>query len=111
MVAHVIDVHEELEDAKVSAFHWRLGAIMGLLTLFDGYDTFNPAYVIIMSRTVGSQGGQSGLLISSGLVGFLLAPPCTAWRRTGSDVAARSWPDSGSPASSRCSPRYLQTHS
>jgi AAHS family 4-hydroxybenzoate transporter-like MFS transporter len=44
MTLQVIDVHEELADAKVSAFHWRLGAIMGLLTLFDGYDTFNPAY-------------------------------------------------------------------
>jgi len=46
MTSQAIDVHEELADAKAGAFHWRLGAIMGLLTLFDGYDTFNPAYVI-----------------------------------------------------------------
>jgi MFS transporter, AAHS family, 4-hydroxybenzoate transporter len=73
MVSQVIDVHEELEDAKVSAFHWRLGAIMGLLTLFDGYDTFNPAYVIhYVAGPWGLKAGQSGLLISSGLVGFLL---------------------------------------
>src|SRR6266702_3691624 len=69
----VIDIHEELADAKAGAFHWRLGAIMGLLTLFDGYDTFNPAYVIhYVAKPWGLQAGQAGLLISSGLVGFLI---------------------------------------
>src|SRR3981081_3593056 len=69
----VIDVHEELAEAKAGAFHWRLGAIMGLLTLFDGYDTFNPAYVIhYVAGPWGLKAGQAGLLISSGLVGFLL---------------------------------------
>src|SRR6516164_9276896 len=73
MADHGIDVHEELAEARVSDFHLRLGAIMGLLTLFDGYDTFNPAYVI--HYVVGAWGlkpGQAGLLISSGLVGFLV---------------------------------------
>src|SRR6266496_4045537 len=73
MTAQVIDVHEELAEAKVGAFHWRLGAMMGLLTLFDGYDTFNPAYVIhYVAGPWGLKAGQAGLLISSGLVGFLL---------------------------------------
>ena len=73
MTSQVIDVHEELADAKVGSFHWRLGAIMGLLTLFDGYDTFNPAYVIhYVAGPWGLKAGQAGLLISSGLVGFLL---------------------------------------
>jgi MFS family permease len=73
MTAQVIDVHEELADAKVGAFHWRLGAIMGLLTLFDGYDTFNPAYVIhYVAGPWGLKAGQAGLLISSGLIGFLI---------------------------------------
>jgi MFS family permease len=73
MTSQAIDVHEELADAKVSAFHWRLGAIMGLLTLFDGYDTFNPAYVIhYVAGPWGLKAGQAGLLVSSGLVGFLL---------------------------------------
>jgi AAHS family 4-hydroxybenzoate transporter-like MFS transporter len=73
MTSQVIDVHEELADAKVGAFHWRLGAIMGLLTLFDGYDTFNPAYVIhYVAGPWGLKAGQAGLLISSGLIGFLL---------------------------------------
>jgi AAHS family 4-hydroxybenzoate transporter-like MFS transporter len=62
-----------LAEAKAGAFHWRLGAIMGLLTLFDGYDTFNPAYVIhYVAGPWGLKAGQAGLLISSGLVGFLL---------------------------------------
>jgi hypothetical protein len=40
---------------------------MGLLTLFDGYDTFNPAYVIhYVAKAWGLQAGQAGLLISSG---------------------------------------------
>jgi MFS family permease len=73
MTSQVIDVHEELADAKAGSFHWRLGAIMGLLTLFDGYDTFNPAYVIhYVAGPWGLKAGQAGLLISSGLVGFLL---------------------------------------
>jgi AAHS family 4-hydroxybenzoate transporter-like MFS transporter len=73
MADHGIDVHEELASAKVSGFHVRLGLIMGLLTLFDGYDTFNPAYVIhYVAGPWGLQGGQAGLLISSGLIGFLI---------------------------------------
>jgi MFS family permease len=73
MSDHGIDVHEELANAKVSGFHLRLGLIMGLLTLFDGYDTFNPAYVIhYVAGPWGLKGGQAGLLISSGLVGFLV---------------------------------------
>jgi MFS family permease len=73
MADHGIDVHEELASAKVSGFHVRLGLIMGLLTLFDGYDTFNPAYVIhYVAGPWGLQGVQVGLLISSGLIGFLI---------------------------------------
>jgi MFS family permease len=73
MADHGIDVHEELASAKVSGFHVRLGLIMGLLTLFDGYDTFNPAYVIhYVAGPWGLQGAQIGLLISSGLIGFLI---------------------------------------
>jgi MFS family permease len=73
MADHGIDVHDELANAKVSGFHIRLGLIMGLLTLFDGYDTFNPAYVIhYVAGPWGLKGGQAGLLISSGLIGFLI---------------------------------------
>jgi len=68
-----IDVHEELADAKLGRFHWRLGAAMGILTFFDGYDTFNPAYVIFyVMKPWGLAPNQAGLLVSSGLVGFLI---------------------------------------
>src|SRR5260221_14790183 len=71
MTSQAIDVHEELADAKAGAFHWRLGALMGLLTLFDGYDTFNPAYVIhYVAGPWGLKAGQAGLLLSGRLGGF-----------------------------------------
>src|ERR1700746_1351143 len=73
MQDHAIDVHDELANAKVSGFHLRLGLMMGLLTLFDGYDTFNPAYVIhYVMQPWGLSPAQAGLLVSSGLMGFLV---------------------------------------
>jgi MFS family permease len=69
----VIDVNKELAEARVSPLHRQLGAIMALLTFFDGYDTFNPAYVIhFVMGPWGLAPGQAGLLVSSGLVGFLI---------------------------------------
>ena len=38
-----IDVHEELAGAAVTPLHKMLGVLITLITLFDGYDTFNPA--------------------------------------------------------------------
>ena len=68
-----IDVNHELAEAKVSPLHIQLGLIMALLTFFDGYDTFNPAYVIhFVMGPWGLAKGQAGLLVSSGLVGFLV---------------------------------------
>jgi AAHS family 4-hydroxybenzoate transporter-like MFS transporter len=68
-----IDVYEELAEAPVRSFHWRLCLMIGLLVFFDGYDTFNPAYVIhYVAQPWGLNQIQSGLLVSSGLVGFLL---------------------------------------
>jgi AAHS family 4-hydroxybenzoate transporter-like MFS transporter len=69
----LIDVHKELSDAPVSRMHVKLGILLALLTLFDGYDTFNPAYVIHYVRGPwGLSLQQAGMLVSSGLVGFLL---------------------------------------
>jgi MFS family permease len=68
-----IDVYEELAEAPVRSLHWRLCFMIGLLVFFDGYDTFNPAYVIhYVAQPWGLNQVQSGLLVSSGLVGFLL---------------------------------------
>src|SRR4249920_3014300 len=68
-----IDVFDELANARVGRLHKWLGAMMAAITLFDGYDTFNPAYVIhYVSGPWGLAPSQAGLLISSGLVGFLI---------------------------------------
>jgi AAHS family 4-hydroxybenzoate transporter-like MFS transporter len=73
MYDEFIDVHEELSDAPVGPMHVKLGILLALLTLFDGYDTFNPAYVIHYVRGPwGLSLQQAGMLVSSGLVGFLL---------------------------------------
>ncbi|OAF03588.1 MFS transporter [Bradyrhizobium centrolobii] len=68
-----IDVHEELSGAPIGPFHKLLGILITLITLFDGYDTFNPAYVIhYVAQPWGLAPSQAGLLVSSGLVGFLI---------------------------------------
>jgi MFS transporter, AAHS family, 4-hydroxybenzoate transporter len=68
----VVDVHEELAGAAVTPLHKVLGVLVTLITLFDGYDTFNPAYVIhYVMQPWGLAPSQAGLLVSSGLVGFL----------------------------------------
>ena len=68
MTAQVIDVHEELADAKVGGFHWRLGAMMGLLTLFDGYDTrqieAHPSGIPLFTLVDGRQIGGFSLHVS-----------------------------------------------
>ena len=67
-----VDIHEELAGAAVSPLHKALGVLITLITLFDGYDTFNPAYVIhYVMQPWGLQPSQAGLLVSSGLIGFL----------------------------------------
>ena len=73
MHTEVIDIGHELAEARVSAFHWRLCGLIALLTFFDGYDVFNPAYVIhYVAGPWGLRPAQAGLLVSSGLVGFMI---------------------------------------
>ena len=61
-----IEVHEELAGAAVGPWHKALGVLITLITLFDGYDTFNPAYVIhYVMQPWGLAPGQAGLLVSS----------------------------------------------
>jgi AAHS family 4-hydroxybenzoate transporter-like MFS transporter len=67
-----VDIHEELAGAAVTPLHKTLGVLITLITLFDGYDTFNPAYVIQYVRQPwGLLPSQAGFLVSSGLIGFL----------------------------------------
>lgn len=71
--ASAIDIHDELSNAPVGPFHKVLGVLVALIAMFDGYDTFNPAYVIhYVAQPWGLSGGEAGLLVSSGLVGFLI---------------------------------------
>jgi MFS transporter, AAHS family, 4-hydroxybenzoate transporter len=72
-----LDVHEELSGAVVGRSHRVLGVLVTLITMFDGYDTFNPAYVIhYVMQPWGLVPSQAGLLVSSGLIGFLVAAVC-----------------------------------
>lgn len=67
-----VDIHEELAGAAVTPLHKTLGILITLITLFDGYDTFNPAYVIqYVKQSWGLSPSQAGFLVSSGLIGFL----------------------------------------
>ena len=71
-----VDIHEELAGASVTPLHKTLGVLITLITLFDGYDTFNPAYVIQYVREPwGLLPSQAGFLVSSGLIGFLFGVP------------------------------------
>ena len=69
----VIDVRVEIANAPVGPYHLFLATVIGMVVFFDGYDTFNPAYVIhyVMKpwRLVPS---QAGLVVSSGLIGFMI---------------------------------------
>ena len=67
-----VDVQEELSGAAITPLHKTLGVLITLITLFDGYDTFNPAYVIqYVMKPWELLPSQAGLLVSSGLIGFL----------------------------------------
>lgn len=68
-----MDIRNELEKAPLGARHWIVVTVLGLVTLFDGYDTFAPSYVIPYAiRQWGLPPSQAGLLVSSGLVGFMI---------------------------------------
>src|SRR5580765_185285 len=69
-----IDVREEIAAAPLRSYHVFLACVIGLIVLFDGYDNFNPSYVIHYVAGPWHLGpGQAGLLVSSGLVGFVIS--------------------------------------
>jgi len=68
-----VDIRAELDQAPLGPRHWLLVALLGLVTLFDGYDTFVPSYVIPYALKQWSlPPSQAGLLVSSGLIGFMI---------------------------------------
>jgi AAHS family 4-hydroxybenzoate transporter-like MFS transporter len=69
----MIDVREEIANAPIGAYHRFLALLIGLVVFFDGYDTFNPAYVIhYVAKPWRLAPSQAGLLVSSGLIGFMI---------------------------------------
>jgi AAHS family 4-hydroxybenzoate transporter-like MFS transporter len=71
--SQMIDVREEIATAPVGGYHRFLALLIGMVVFFDGYDTFNPAYVIhYVAKPWHLAPSQSGLLVSSGLIGFMI---------------------------------------
>jgi AAHS family 4-hydroxybenzoate transporter-like MFS transporter len=69
----MIDVREEIANAPIGRYHRFLASLIGMVVFFDGYDTFNPAYVIhYVVKPWHLAPGQAGLLVSSGLIGFMI---------------------------------------
>lgn len=65
------DVRAELAQARLRPFHWRVVALVALATMFDGYDTFIPSYMIhFVVKPWHLSPSAAGLLVSSGLIGF-----------------------------------------
>ena len=78
-----VDIHEELAGAAITPLHKTLGVLITLITLFDGYDTFNPAYVIQYVKQ------PWGLSPSSGRVSGLLWIDRLSVRRHGARHVGR----------------------
>jgi AAHS family 4-hydroxybenzoate transporter-like MFS transporter len=67
----VPDVRTELRAAPLRPFHWLLVGLVALATMFDGYDTLIPSYVIhFVAKPWHLSEGAVGFLVSSGLIGF-----------------------------------------
>ena len=69
----MIDVREEIATAPIGPYHRFLAVLIGMVVFFDGYDTFNPAYVIhYVMQPWHLRPGMAGWLVSSGLIGFMI---------------------------------------
>jgi len=69
----MIDVREEIANAPIGRYHRFLALLIGMVVFFDGYDTFNPAYVIhYVMKPWHLAAGLAGWLVSSGLIGFMI---------------------------------------
>lgn len=65
------DVREEIEGAPISSFHWKLGALIGVIMFFDGYELFNAAYAIpLILKSWRPAATEIGMMLSSGIVGL-----------------------------------------
>jgi AAHS family 4-hydroxybenzoate transporter-like MFS transporter len=66
-----VDVRTELSEAPLRPYHWLLVGLVALATVFDGYDTFVPSYILhFVAHEWSLAPSTAGLLMSSGLIGF-----------------------------------------
>jgi AAHS family 4-hydroxybenzoate transporter-like MFS transporter len=66
-----IDVRQEVEEASLGGFHVRLGILISLILLFDGYDLYNSAYIVhYVAGPWNLSQVRIGIMLSSGLAGF-----------------------------------------
>jgi AAHS family 4-hydroxybenzoate transporter-like MFS transporter len=69
----MIDVRQEIAEAPMGRYHYLIAVLIGMVVFFDGYDTFNPAYVIhYVMKPWHLLASQAGFLVSSGLIGFMI---------------------------------------
>src|ERR1700681_1619658 len=69
----MIDVREEIANSPIGRYHRLIAVLIWMVVFFDGYDTFNPAYVIhYVMKPWHLLPSQAGFLVSSGLVGFMI---------------------------------------
>ena len=62
-----LDVREEVAQAIVRPFHWRLIVLISLGLVIDGINNLVPSFVLPFVREPWNlSGGQSGMLVSSG---------------------------------------------
>jgi AAHS family benzoate transporter-like MFS transporter/AAHS family 4-hydroxybenzoate transporter-like MFS transporter len=70
-MAATFDVRAEIEGAEISSFHWKLGALIGVIMFFDGYELFNAAYAIpLILKSWRPAPSEIGMMLSSGIVGL-----------------------------------------
>ena len=68
----MFDVREEIANAEIGPYHRLIAVLVSMAVFFDGYDTFSPAYVIhYVMKPWNLVPSQAGLLVSSGLIGFM----------------------------------------
>jgi len=67
-----LDVHPIIDNARFTAFHWRVMALCGLLLIFDGYDLFIYGVVLpVIMKEWGLTPLQAGALGSYALFGMM----------------------------------------
>jgi MFS transporter, AAHS family, 4-hydroxybenzoate transporter len=68
-----LEVHTELDQARIGPRHCWMIFVLSLAAFFDGYDLFVPTYVLPQAMHQWQlEPKQAGLLVSSGLIGFFL---------------------------------------